>query len=81
MPPLKAQERKKKIGPMRVSFLSILMKELGIGECCFVGRTDMIGKPQAQLRPDPGADRKTHRGPPRRNKKRQGRLRPAFPMR
>ena len=56
MPPLKAQERKKKIGPMRVSFLSILMKELGIGECCFVGRTDMIGKPQAQLRPDPGAD-------------------------
>ena len=53
---LKAQEIKKKIGSLRMSFLSILTKELEIVECCFGGRAGMIGKPQAQLRPDPGED-------------------------
>ena len=45
VPPPKAQERKKKIGPLKMSFLSILMKELEIGECCYGGRAGMIRKP------------------------------------
>lgn len=62
---------KRKIGPLRVLFLSILMKELAIGECWFGDRSDMIGKPQLWLRPDPGqADWRTHRGPERRSEKR-----------
>lgn len=45
----------RKIGPFRVLFLSILMKELGTGECWFGDRSGLIGKPQSWLRPDPGA--------------------------
>lgn len=80
--PLWNPRKRKKISRLRVLFPSILMKELGTGECCFGGRAGVMGKPQSWLSQILGqADWRTHRGPERRNRKRQGGLSPGLPVR